>query len=241
MSDETTMQETTLKETLITPSDQETLTLPVDPEPVALGLVLLVILIISIVLLYIILNIIFPSAGLNFIAGIGSLILGAILMQQMEKVLKRYWKATRFVQVNSAEIKFLAKGKVERQIDPRQQINVLMWHFEIQKRARAPKGWHVVAISLEQDDVYLPLYTLMSPDKFRELNQSGRFTRLSRPSRTATAAPEQRDMRLAGQQRRVQMAEAARGIDGAEMTVEHFETVLARLEALFPRWMPTLS
>ncbi|MBC7871708.1 MAG: hypothetical protein H7Y09_12770 [Chitinophagaceae bacterium] len=235
------MQETTLNETSTHPIDQETLTLPVDPEPVALGLVLLVILIISVVLLYIILNVIFPSAGLNLIAGIGSLILGAVAMQQMEKILKRYWRATRFVEINLKEIRFLAKGKVERQIDPRQQINVLMWHFEIQKRARAPKGWHVVALSLEQDDVYLPLYTLMSPDKFREINQSGRFTRLSRPTRTTTAAPDQRDMRVAGQQRRVQMAEAARGIDGAEMTVEHFETVLSRLESQFPRWMPATS
>jgi hypothetical protein len=218
--------------------ETETLVIPVDPEPVTLGLILLVILIVTVVVIYIAINTIFNGTGLNFIALLISIVLGAFVMQVAERFLKRMWKPTRFVEVNSRVIRSINKGKVERELDARMQVNVLMWHFEIRKRSRAPRGWHVVALALEQDDTYLSVYTLVSPDDFKVLNQAGRFDRLQRP--TLSGAGE-RDMRAAGQQRRLQMAEAARGIDGAEMKLDDFKTYIARLQTLFPRWMPNTS
>lgn len=228
------MQDLSLN-TALPPQDTDVLRIPVDPEPVSLGLALLGILIVAIIFTYILLNALFPGVGLNLIAAILSMVLGALIMQGVERWVKRLWRPVRFLEIGPHTIRLIKKGQVERTLDPRLQINVLTWHFEVRRRSRAPKGWHVACLALEQEDAYIVIYVLVSPDIFREMNAKSRFVRLQRPTLSGTG---DRDLRAAGQQRRLQMAEAARGLDGAEMTLENFNLYSERLQTLFPRWMP---
>lgn len=211
------------------------LRLPVDPEPVSLGLALLLILLAAVIVFYSVLDMVIPGGGLNFIAAIASMVLAALFLQVIERWVKRLWRPVRFLEVMPDQIQLIRKGHQERALDPRRQINVITWHFEVRRRSRAPKGWHVVGLALEQEEAYIVLYTLVSPERFGVLNSSGRFVRLQRTTLSATG---DRDMRAAGQQRRIQMAEAARGLEGAELTVEHFQECIEHLQAQFPRWMP---
>lgn len=207
----------------------------VDPEPMSLRLTLVGLLFASLVVSYIVFNVLFPGVGLNLIAIIASVVAAAVSVQLFEKLLKPVWRKTRFVQVTPDAIRLVSKNRVQYQINPQLQVNVLMWHFPIQRRTRVPKGWHLVACALEQDEIYIPVYTLVSPQEFEEINKSGRFTQLQNIKKEF--GRDERDMRLAGQQRRLHIGESARVFDGAEMIKSDFEFYLSRLETLFPRWM----
>ncbi len=111
-----------------------------------------------------------------------------------------------------------------------------MWQFEITKRARIPKGWHMIACALEQDGVYLPAYTFVSPEDFESMERTGRFTKLLSKKELKSQGMGQ-DMRLAGEQRRLHKAEAQRWMYGAEMTQADFSAYLDYLQNQFPQWM----
>lgn len=215
----------------------ENTAIPVDPEPVALRLLLIVILLAASVVGYIIVNSLFPGGSFNFIALGGGLLIGGMVMWASEKVLKPNWPPSRFVEVSPESVQITKRGTTEHSIDPTQHVNVLAWHFVISKRAHVPKGWYVVALALEQDDHYIPVYTFVPPDDFNEWNREQTFKKLEK---TETNEDGRGDLRLAGEQRRLRMGEGARVFHGAEMTAEDFRTYVARLKQYFPDWIPNI-
>jgi len=209
---------------------------PVDPEPFGFRLTLVIILIIGIIVGYLLISALFSSSGFNILAIIGGILFGALILQIAEYLLKPYWKSNRFLHITADKIALISTktDEIYRSVMPSQQVNVYMWYFEITKRSRAPKGWYVVSITLEQDDIYLPVFALMSQDDYKSLKRS--FTKL-KPKSTDDSGD--RDLRLAGQQRRLYIAESARGLEGSEMLKANFEQYIEALETRFPQWMPS--
>ncbi|MEQ8673442.1 MAG: hypothetical protein RLP44_27090 [Aggregatilineales bacterium] len=205
---------------------------PIDPEPFNLRLTMIGILILTTIIGYFIITVVMNTSGFNLIAIFGAIVFGAVTLQLLEKPLKARWPRTRFLTVNQNAITVNHGENLFREIDPRQQVNVFKWYFTVEKRSRVPKGWHVVACALEQDEIYLPVYALIDPTTFEPLRNN--FTQLQSKKRT----PANNDLRLAGQQRRLHVAESARGLDGSEMSIEDFNAFLSELETQFPRWMP---
>jgi hypothetical protein len=212
--------------------EQEAFILPVDPEHGGLRFAIVGVFILTGVGAYLLLSVVFPQAdGLNLIAFGGALAAAALLTQVADAAFKRRWPSGRTVQISGDHIQFALRDKIQREIDGSQHVNVLLWRFEITKRTRIPKGWYMVALALQQDDLYLPVYTFVSPDDFDKLVYSKQYVKLQKQ-------PDDSDMRLAGQQRRLRIAEEARWIEGGEMSKEDYEAYIARLRRQFPAWMP---
>jgi len=212
------------------------LIIPVDPEHGALRFTMIVLFMGLLVVSYLLISLVIPSESINIIAVLGALALTFVVLQFVEKQLKKRWTSGRAVQITEEGIQVVTKGKVQETIDPQQQVNVLKWHFKIKKRARVPKGWYVVACALEQEGRYLPVYTFMSPKQYEQLEIGKHFPALM-SKKDMKGQDAERDLRLAGQQRRLHTAEEFRWNEGAEMSVEDFNLYLGRLQTLFPKWM----
>jgi hypothetical protein len=188
---------------------------------------------------YAVINALLPTHGLNVVAIFLSLVIIYFVLQRVESALKKRWPSGRVVRVDSNNVQLLSRGTVRITIDGQMQTNVLAWRFATNRRSRVPKGWYVVSCALEQNDIYLPVYTLMSPEHFNELDNAWLFTAL--PPKKKQKESELRrgsDPRMAGEQRRLRIAEQARWMDGVEMTVSDFTSYIAQLQARFPKWMP---
>jgi hypothetical protein len=218
----------------------DTFTAPVDPEHSAIRLTVIGLFIVGWALSFFALNTIISSQGLNILAILLSFALTALLTQQVERVLKRRWPSGRVLQAADGRIQLARGGHVQQEIRTGQQVNVLTWRFEIRRRSRVPKGWYMIACALEQDDVYVPVYTFMSPQAFEELNAGGHFTPLVSRKELDDKNAAQGDLRLAGEQRRLHMAENARWNSGAEMTASDFKRYVVWLQGRFPQWMPAV-
>jgi hypothetical protein len=205
---------------------------PVDPEHAALRLAIVGVFVGLSIVGYLVANAIFQGVGFNIIALIVALGAGIGGMQVVDGFLKRRWPSGRALEIQGDAIRLTLRGKTQREINGAEHVNVLFWRFEIRKRARAPKGWYVVALALLQDDDYLPAYTFVSPEDYKTMPYSAQYVRLSARKEAET------DMRLAGQQRRLLNAEAARWNEGAEMAKADFDAYVALLKAKFPVWMP---
>ncbi len=209
------------------------LRLPVDPEHGLLRLAVMFTFIISGIGSYILLNVVFSRIPfINLIAIGGAVVIAMLTTRGIENGLKRRWPSGRFFEIAGDKLRLGAGERVTREIDGAQHVNVLAWRFIITKRTRVAKGWYVVALALMQDDLYLPLYTFMSPEDFNALKLAEHFVSLA-PSKS----PEQGDLRLAGQQRRLRTAEYARWNEGAELSKSDFNAVLAAMQSKFPAWM----
>lgn len=221
-------------------NDSKSLHLTVDPEPVALRLLILLGFLGGLIGGVVLSDMIFRWGTCSLMGlGIG-ILTGALFTMLIEKFLKPIWRSNRFVRVNSDEIAFLQGERITRAIDPRQQVNVVQWRFTIKRRrGRAEKGWHVVAIALEQDDVYLPVYTLISPEQYQAMDRADQFVELTlRREDFIKKTARGDDIRLSGIQRQLYIAETARGLDGVEMLPDDFNTFLRYLHDHFYRWMP---
>ncbi len=209
----------------------------VDPEPGSLRMVLMGILLVGVIGGYIIVSAIFGIAGCNLVGIFGGLAIGAISMHLSERFFKPRWSANRTLNASYTAIELRDNGKVNFSVDPTQETEILFWRFEIKRRHRVPKGWYVVALALEQRRLYLPVYTLVSPEHFNEMEQAYRFSVLrnkkEREDETRT------NLRIAGQHRRLMAAESFRSVDGREMSFDDFKTFLRWLEDYFPEWMRT--
>jgi hypothetical protein len=118
-------------------------------------------------------------------------------------------------------------------------MSILLWQFRIKnRRNRVPAGWFVLACALEQDDYYLPVYTLASPEQSKALNEKARFAGLISDKDLKAKDARQDTLRVTGEQRRLRLAESHRWADGAELNLPDFEQFLARLHTQFPQWMP---
>lgn len=209
------------------------LRVPVDPEHGLLRLIVMITFLISGIGSYLLLNVVLGEVPFINLISIGLAILIAMLTTRaVESGMKRRWPSGRYFEIAGDKVRLGTGGRVTREIDGSEHVNVMAWRFKITKRTRVPKGWYVVALALMQDDLYLPLYAFMSPEDFDALPLSAQF-----PTLAPSKGKEQGDLRLAGQQRRLRTAEYARWNEGAELTKSDFEAALATLREKFPTWM----
>jgi len=217
--------------------ENQTASFAVDREHGALRLSIVLVFILGWVISFVVLNALIENEGLNILAIVASFGLTALLTQQIEKRLKERWPSGRAVEVENEQIRLVKKDNVQEKIDASQQVNVLLWRFQITRRSRVPKGWFMVACALEQDETYIPVYAFMSPNELDDIITSGQFVLLqSKKERRQQGG----DMRLAGEQRRLHAAESVRWMNGAEMTAEEFVSYVGYLQERFPRWMPSV-
>lgn len=207
---------------------------PVDPEHGGLRIAVVGVFLISAVILYMLTTWLIPQmSGINIIAA-GVALAGATIMTQViDRLFKQRWPSGRALRIVDDRIQLVLRDKIQREIDGGQHVNVLMWRFTISKRTRIPKGWYMVAIALHQDDVYLPVYTFVSPTEFEMMPYNKQISALQPRKKT-----EMQDLKLAGQQRRLHTAEDARWSEGAEMSQADFRRYIDRLKQQFPEWMP---
>lgn len=214
------------------------ITIPVDAEHSNLRLAVIGIFLLGWIAIALVIGFLIPSGNLNLIAIIAGLVLAGLLTQLIEKRLKRYWPSGRIVQVNLDGVKIMLRGEVQQHIDTHKPANMLLWHFQIKRRSRVPKGWFMVACALEQENLYLPVYTFMSPAQFKALENSDHFTALTSEKNDKMENVGKFNLRLAGEQRRLRQAEDERWRNGAEMTVSDFQVYLDKLKWNFAAWLP---
>jgi len=168
-----------------------------------------------------------------------ALLTGAGIAFLADYWMKRHWPSGRRLVVNDRSIHITQSDKIEMQVDASRQVNVLPWRFTVKRNGRVKKGWYVIALGLEQDEMLLPVYTFMPPERFEQLPFSDLFTALQREEKKEKAVMgSARELKQAGLQHRLQDAEKARSLLGAELTLEQFETYLHTLQTQFPQWMP---
>lgn len=147
-----------------------------------------------------------------------------------ERLLRNRWPSGRALSVNTASIRLLKHANVEEAINAEQHVNAMLYHFVVKRNSRVRKGWHVIVLTLEQDDTYIPVYTFASPEQFEALAQRPLFHLLERP--------KDESLKSAGMMRRLYTAETYRSMHGAEVTLDEFTQLLNTLQEQFPHWMP---
>jgi len=206
----------------------------VDPEHSRLRLVVVVVFVITGIVSYFIINAVAPGAGLNLIAVLGSFAIAYGMTAMLEQALKRRWPSGRSVEVDASGVRLMQNGSAQQRIEAGQPANMLFWRFQTKRRSRVPKGWYLLACALEQGDASVSVYTLMSPDQFKQVEQNDRFKPLKAKADPTTATTRGRDdLLLAGEQRRLLQAENQRWQTGAEMTVDDFNAYVAAITSLF--------
>jgi hypothetical protein len=209
-----------------------TLTFPVDAEHGALRFTVLASFIGVWIVVYAILNALIYSQGINLIAIIVGFAGAALATSKLiEPALKKRWPSGRTLQIDERGARLLRDATVQTDIAAGAPLQVLRWRFAIKRgRNRVPKGWFVVACALEQDDNYLSVYALASPDDVKRLEEIARFTPLMTEKETQSKGGS---LQLAGEQRRLRTAESHRWADGAEMSVADFEQFITQVQARF--------
>ncbi len=208
------------------PPHSEKTVIPVDVEHGGLRLVIALIFIGAGIALYLLISALIPAGSLNLIAILGALLGAAGVAYLVESQLKRRWRSGKSVEISDeAVVLHQPKNNDTVTIDP--QVSLTMrWRFRIERRSRVPKGWYMVAAALEQDDQHITVYTLMSPQAYREFDPDERFTALEKAKDKGDAE----SLRLAGEQRRLHRAESLRWHEGVEMTHDDFVQYVGYLE-----------
>ncbi|GAB4509739.1 MAG: hypothetical protein OHK0046_05300 [Anaerolineae bacterium] len=204
----------------------------VDPEPPVFRVVLLAVLLIGFVLGYGITYSLFSLNTCNLVGVFAGFALGAVLLQITERFLKPYFKSGKTVHLSFSEFDLRIQNDSMWTVNPMDEFEIVRWRFTVPRRTRVPKGWYVVALAFTQEDVVLPVYTLVSPEDFETLPQHEGFIRLKSQKEQEA---EGDNLRLGGQQRRLMMAESARNLQGVEMAAEDFRTMLLWLEQHYAR------
>jgi len=164
---------------------------------------------------------------------IGAMVGSFVVSNITERLLVGRWKSGRVVKVDAHGVRTMQKERVQKSIDGGALANVLRWRFEVQKRARVPQGWFMIACALEQDDNFLVVYTFVSPKQLEDMEDAARYPLLlSKKDKKA-----EQDLRLAGVQRRLQTAENYRWAEGAEMKDKDFAAFMTRIQSQFPTWI----
>jgi hypothetical protein len=173
------------------------------------------------------------------LAGLMGIVVATGGAYSIERVLKERWPSGREIVANSERIALTKHSKIEAVIDCQQHVNVLTWQFKIKKDSpRAKKGWHLVALGLEQDDNYVIVYSAASPEDFEAMPLSSSFSKLERKKEDKKQkAKSATRIREAGEQRRLQNAEFVRSINGGDITFEQFIDYIQFLQVNYPEWM----
>jgi len=230
-------------ELTIEPDSPPTLVIPVDSEHSALRFSIVGIFLVGWVIGFLLLSLIFPSEGFNFLAVLLSLVITALVSQQIERQLKRRWPSGRAIHIDASGVRLMQHQQPQETIDGTQIVSPLLWRFVVKKRSHVPKGWSMMACALEQNGRYLPVYTFMSADEVNKLDINSKFTLLKgkkeedeAKKRQSGALAQRDDLWLAGEQRRLRQAEEQRWTHGAEMNSADFQVYIQRLQIQFPEW-----
>ncbi|MFN8376827.1 MAG: hypothetical protein U0694_28640 [Anaerolineae bacterium] len=211
----------------------DSLTIEVDAEHVGIRSALFGAFVGGGVLGYLIAATLFSSGNFSLLAVIGAMIGSFVVSNITERLLVGRWKSGRVVKVDTQGVRTMQKERVQKSIDGGALANVLRWRFEVQKRARVPQGWFMIACALEQDDNFLVAYTFVSPKQFEDMEDAALYPLLlSKKDKKA-----EQDLRLAGVQRRLQTAETYRWAEGAEMNDKDFAAFMTRIQSQFPTWI----
>jgi hypothetical protein len=111
-------------------------------------------------------------------------------------------------------------------------VNIKAWKFTINRRTRVPKGWYCLALYLLQDETGAILYTFMNPQLAEAAIGYGHFVRLQPRQNSASNG----DLDTLTEQRRLLKLENLRWQDGAEISPEDFNALLAVLQRRVPAW-----
>lgn len=190
---------------------------------------------------YVVLAALLPSDGLNILAVLGALFVGYVVSFAMERLLKGRWHSGRTLELlTDGRIRLLKNSAVEQEIAPSDDVNVLMWRFEITKRARVPKGWSMAACAVETAGSYIAMYTFVSPKDMPEFDPTGAYKLLKAKKKESASGNELRtDLRLAGEERRLNEAETARWMTGAEMSRDDFSAFTAWVKNHYAEYLHT--
>lgn len=186
---------------------------------------------------YAVVNTLIPSVGISLLAILLALFIAWGASQLTETLLRGRWHSGRYLVLQTGVVQLTRRSGIEVNIQSEQPTQVLMWRFVVKQRARVPRGWIMLACALEQSDLYLPVYTFVSPEHFDLVPYNERFAALV-GKKDAPKSTTARDIVLSGQQRRLYVAEQHRWMDGAEVTRDDFMNYLDFLQSNFNRWMP---
>ncbi|NDJ59927.1 MAG: hypothetical protein GYB67_02310 [Chloroflexi bacterium] len=219
---------------------QQPLTIPVDREHGRLRLAILLSFIVIWVFGYAIINALLPNMGLNLLAiilGFGAAYLGTAVL---ERYLKQHWPSGRAVQLDAKGVRLMQGGAVQENMATDADVSLILWRFEVKKRARVPKGHWMLAGALRSDERYLPVYTFMPPGDLEayEYRESFKVLAGKRERETHPQNNLRQDLRLAGEQRRLMEAENVRWVSGVEMTTDEFKLYIDGLLTRYPEWRP---
>lgn len=218
-----------------TAQDDRRLVLAVDPEHSGIRMAGCSSFVVSLGVVFFALSLIWPEGSIfSFMI---ALVVASLFTYGLDHFLKGRWKSGRELIADTDSIRIEKRGHVENKVDPQQQVNVMPWRFEVPRSGRVKKGWYVVAMALEQDGVYIPVYTFVDPKTFDTLPVAEHFTRLMRRKDMDTDASSERGMRLAGQQRRLHEAERQRQLGGAELARDDFIALIEFLQRRYNKWM----
>jgi hypothetical protein len=218
----------------VTP-DPTVLYLPVDAEHAGIRTAGCATFFVGSAVIFVFVSFLMPQAvGIAALAG---LLGGAFCAYGLDRQLRGRWTSGRALAADPAQIAVIRKNEPEFSIDPRKQVNVIAYRFEVPRNGRVKKGWFVLALVLEQDEALVPVYTFASPDQFEKLKLAKQFDVLQRPDRLKSNANSAQEMKLAGKMRRMHDAEKVRGLEGAEVTFEQFEQYIQFLQDSYPAWM----
>lgn len=207
---------------------QNSLVLPVDAEHGGIRAAGCVTLLAVIIVTMVLFGVFAPDLLLlGLFVGV---LLGAIATNIIDRQLKGKWASGRELHLSTSQIGLRKNSQGEGILDPQKQVNPLFWYFEVTRNTRVKKGWYVIGLGLEQNDVFITLYTFTPPENFETLPFYKSFTRLQKK--------EGDDLKQAGIQRRLILAETHRHNDGAEVNPEQFSEVILFLQQNFPKWMP---
>lgn len=215
--------------------EPEILQLPVDSEHSKLRLGFVGLFVAVFVIVFLIVNAIIVSEGFNLLAGIVAFAMAALVIRLSDPILRRKWPSGRRLQLDANGARMMFNDQIQADIRADSTANVHYWRFKIPRRGRMPRGWYVIACALQQDDVYLPVYTFASPAQTEQISKLKLFTELHSEKGKPSAAKAE-SLRLAGEQRRLRLAEEHRWHDGGELTAADFETFIKRLNELYLRW-----
>ncbi len=188
------------------------------------------------VLGFVVVSSIMASDGPNLIALLAGFVAAYAVTWFLERTLKRVWQSGRTLTLDRDGVRLALRGQIQTALLSEDPATALLWRFTIEKRARIPKGWSMVACALEHEGQYICAYTFMSPTAVETYPQQEKFKKLI-GKKKSTLNDGREDLRLAGEQKRLRAAEDYRWIGGAEMPQDDFVAFIDNLILRFPEWM----
>lgn len=217
---------------------EDRLVIPVDSEHSAIRLTIVFVFIVVWIVSFFVVSTIIANDGISLLAVLAGFPIAYGVTALLERFLKRRWPSGRVVQIDRTGVKTIQRSTVQTEILSEDPATTLFWTFKISRRARVPKGWSMLACSLQYENNFLTVYTFMSPSQVESLDSAAQFKKLAATRRSSRMSSGPLPLRVAGEQRRLRDAETHRWMYGAEMAPSDFIAYLSRLKTQFPEWMP---